>query len=249
MWPKGLRRLQMGPLRVPDDGGNTGGGDGGDDKSKSNKIKVGDTEYDPKDLESATSLYKALQDPETGMEIIKTLAKRAGLLDKEGDIKVKPGETQKEAESRAAKFLRKRLGKDYDKFSDSIGPALDELIQEALEERFGEAEANNTKNSWDKEVDKFNDNYTLTPEIEETMQELMQDSPPNFKAPKFNAQRYLGRMYRAAVEELGIENPTKPKRTTKEDVPDFVVRERPKNASLDDAIEAAMRGIRFKPKE
>lgn len=228
-----------------------GSGDTKEEPVVSNKIKIGTKEYDPDHASSALSLYEALQDPETGREIIETLAKRAGILDKTGDIKVKPGETKGEAESRAAKFLKKRLGADYTKFSDSIGPALDDLIAEVLDERFGAAEAATTKTNWDKAVDAFNDDYVLTEEIETTMKELMEDSPPNFNRKGFKADRYLGRIYKSACEELGVEAKTnRPaarsrSRSNDDELPDFVVRDAPKNVSIDDAVEAAMKGIKF----
>lgn len=251
-----MRWPNLSTLRGPagEDGAEGGGGD---EKKVSTKTKIGDNEYENKDLESSISLYKALQDPETGKEIIETLARKAGLLDKEGDVKVKPNETQKQAESRVAKALKAKLGKDYEKFADSVGPAFDEIIEDMLNERLGARDQQNTAKTWSDAVDKFNDSYELTPDIEEAMQEIMAEAPPNFKSDKFNPQRYLTRIYKNAVEELGAA--IKPKKGTSrstrsstrgndDELPEIIVRDAPKNVSIDDAVEAAMKGIRFRRK-
>src|SRR5690349_635445 len=112
---------------------------------KSDKIKVGDKEYDPKTLSSALTLYEGLQDETTGREIIGTLAQRIGLLDKSGEIKPKPGETPKETKSRAAERLKNKLGKEYSQFADSVGPVFDEIVEEYVNERLGEANSNSTQ--------------------------------------------------------------------------------------------------------
>jgi hypothetical protein len=223
-------------------------GDKGD-KGKASKIKIGDDEVDLSEVTSAVSLYKALQDPETGSEIIETLARRAGLLDRKGDLKSSDAAAEKKIDSISKKFLKEALGKDYDTFSDKVGPVFDKIIQHFMAEHSGKASQETAQSAWEKSVDDFIGEYHVTPKIERVMQELIADAPPNIGRKGFNHSRYLTRIYKAAVEELG-ETPTPPrsKQNSRKDdsIADFVVRDAPKELTLDDAIEAAMKGIRFR---
>jgi hypothetical protein len=246
MWPR------MSTLWAPEEGAPSGSGDEKKNEPKNTKLKIGSKEYEPKSAEAAMSLYEALQDEDTGKEIIETLARRAGLLDKK-DLEPKKDETKKEAESRVAKALKKKLGKDYEKFSDAVGPAFDEILEEILNERFMERDSNNQTKSWSDNVDTFISNHEFTPEIETAMKEYIDDSPPNVGRKGFDAQRYLNRVYKAACEELEVEPKEKGSKKKRgdstEDLPDFVIRDAPKNATLDDAVEAAIKGIRFKKRD
>ena len=244
IWPKGNspRLYEATEAETP-----SGSGSG---TPVSNKLKIGSQEYAPELAESAMSLYNALSDPDTGQEIIRRLADKAGLLNTPKSV-----ESQSHAEDRMEgaihKALKGKLGKDYEKFSDAVGPALDEAIQSIINERFQQATVTNTQSGWEKSVDKFNGEYTLTPEIEEAMRELIEDAPPNLSRKGFDAQKYLDRMYNAAVDELGIEKPrrksgTRGKEERDDEFPEFVVRPRPERVTVNDAVEAAMQGIRFR---
>lgn len=261
MWPKNVLFEEAG------DGAGSGSGSGADDKPvapKSGKLKLDDNEeYDVKDLKSAISLYKALQDESTGREIIQTLAQRAGLLDKSGEVKKKPGESDKAAESRVAAALKKKLGKEYSQFADSVGPAFDEILDEMLAEKLGADKGERAQEKWEAAVDKFNSEYETTSEIEEAMKELIEEAPPNFSRKGFDPARYLARMYKAACEDLDEQPKIKTNRRGKgetargrnsgaaesDGAPDIVIRDAPKGVTLEDAVEAAMKGIRFKRKE
>lgn len=201
------------------------------------------------DTEAALSLYRALKDPDTANEIVETLANKVGLRDKWAKD-LTPKQVEKKLESLSAKFLREALGDKYTEFADKTGPAFDRAIEAMLNQRFGEQEAQTGLEKWEGAVDKFMSTATLTKEIEATMNELMADSPPNTNRKGFNAQKYLMRQYNNAVAELGIEAPKAPNsRASKGDddgIPEFVIRDAPKNASIDDAIDAALKGIRFR---
>ncbi len=220
------------------------------DEPKGTKFKIGDEEVEEKTLSSAYSLFKALQDPETGREIIETLARKSGLLD---EVKPKDKEDVKDKlEGKITKYLKAKLGKDFEKFSDSVGPVMDQAIKEYLDEHSSKFESASTGRTWESNVDKFMEEHTLTTEVEDVMKELISDSPPNLKKQGFDAQKYLARMYKNAIEELGIEEPkskksgkSKSSHSEDDETPDFVVRPMPKNVSLDDAVEAAAKGIRF----
>lgn len=226
----------------PGDKGGTG-----DKDPKETKIKVGSREYDNKSLEAATTLYDALQDESTGREIIETLARRAGLLDKK---EVKEDKPKDKVESRSAKKLREKFGKDYEKFADTLGPALDELLEERLEELRGGMEAEGSQAKWESSVDKFINKYQVTPELEEAMQELIEESPPNTRGARFNADRYLTRIYKNACEQLEVEPIEVPvkssSRSKDEGFPDIKEIPAPKGMTLDDAVELAMKGIRVR---
>lgn len=244
-------------LYAPEGEGGGGDGKGPDDKVKGNgKLKVGGTEYEEADLNSAISLYKALQDEDTGKEIITRLATKAGLLNPEGTVKRKEGETKKEAESRAVKILKSKLGKDYEKFADAIGPAFDEIIEDALKDikgRLDQPAPVITQREWNKEVETFMENYDLDSDLETAMMEAINDTPPKIHSENFDPKKYLRRRYMEACEELGVEPKNKTKqnkrgssrRDNDDEFPDVQDREAPKGVTLDDAIEAAMRGIRY----
>lgn len=249
-------RWFYGPLREEAGDGKEGTGDDGKGKGGSSKLKIAGVEYEESDASSAMSLYKALQDPDTGKEIVETLARKAGLLDKEGDIKKKPGETDKAAKTRVAAHLKKKLGKDFDQFSDTVGPALEEIFEEMLAERDSSSSRESAKDKWDGAVDTFNSQYVTTPEIEDLMKEMIEDSPPNMGRKNFDPQRYLARIYKAACQEADQEPKEKQASNKKGSSPrgrnsdgddsGIVVRDAPKNLTIDDAVEAAMKGIRFR---
>jgi hypothetical protein len=231
------------------------GGGGGDKTPVADKPDDKAPKSD-KDTEAALALYRALQDPDIGTEVIENLARRAGLLERDKGRRSKDNDDDnKPKESRAAKLLKAKLGKDYEKFADTVGPAFDEILAEAIGELKNSHNVDRETEKWGNQVDKFMDSHTLTEDIENKMRELMEEAPPNNTKKGFDAQRYLSRMYKNACEELDIEVP-KARRSRSNDnddtddgnPPRFVIRERPKGATIDDAVEAAMQGIRFKRK-
>lgn len=244
------------PLRDKAVEGNDGGGGGGDKSGDVNQPPVDDKNKGgdhkaAKETEAALALYRALQDPDISGDVIENLARRAGLLDRDKNRRSKDSDDDRPGESRAAKKLREKLGKDYEKFADTVGPAFDELIAEAVNELRSHSTAERETDRWASQVDKFMESHELTEEIEDKMKELMEDSPPNTGRRGFDSQKYLTRMYKNACEELDIEVPKPKGKSRREDsddndTPRFVLRDRPKGATLDDAVEAAMRGIKFK---
>lgn len=211
------------------------------------KLQINGKEVDPETASSALSLYNALRDPDTSTELVENLARRMGLLDKKGELK--PEVTEQKLQGRIHKAFRSKLGADYEKFADIVGPLLDSTIEEMFAEKLGEVENKGRSTSWASSVDNFADSHELTPDIERKMRELMEDAPPNIRGATFKADKYLSRMYNSAVDELGIEKPrTKSRRRNEDedDAPEFVVREKPKNIGISDAVEAALKGIRFK---
>lgn len=254
-----FRWLDQGTIMAAAAGAESSGGkednkENNESAADPNKVKIGSKEYDSNHAQSALTLYEALQDETTGKEIIETLARRAGLLGK--DDKPVEGITRKESEAKleslSTKVLKQKLGKDYEKFADAVGPAFDDIIKEYLDTRFGEVRQQQQATTWGDSVDTFIGQHELTPEIETQMQELIELQPPNFNSKKFNAQKYLTKIYKDSLEELDIEAP-EPKarkgrgRSQTDDIlPDFVIRDKPKGATIDDAVEAALKGIRFR---
>lgn len=236
-----------------DDAGDKNDKGTGDAEDQEETIKIDGKDVDIKIAKSALSLHKALADPETAEELVKYLAQKAGLLDKKDDIK--PGTDKAVAEGRIHKALKTKLGKDYEKFSDLVGPALDEAIQDYLKEEIGKASRSSAEDRWSNTIDKFTETHEMTEDIEDKMKELMEEAPPNVGRKGFDGAKYLERMWKSALDELGIEAP-KPKKSGKlrsssaeeddDSLPGVVVRKAPKGLTLDDAIEAAMKGIRLK---
>lgn len=221
-----------------------------DDKKEPKDIKNNESDLDENELKSATSLYKALKDPDTANEIIESLARRAGLLDRKGDLVNEDGKNKKDIKEKAQdkihKALRTKLGKDYEKFSDTIGPILDEAIQDYLKEHITKVDSKTNESKWSDAVDTFMEGREIPKKVENKMQELMEEAPPNFSGKTFNAKRYLERMYKNALEDLDMEAPDKNKEEEIKLPGNFRVVKRPEKVSTDDAIEAAMKGIRFK---
>lgn len=220
-----------------------------DPKDQNNKPDVDDDGLSEEEQKSARSLYKALKDPETAQELIETLAKRAGILDKKGE----PREDKKATEKKLGKItnaLTKKLGKDFEKFSEMVGPALDEAIDEIIEERFGNVEANSTSDKWEESVDKFLENHETTSKVEKKMLEIIERNPPNLSRKGFKASEYLEDMWELAHRKLGISVPAEKeeRRRGLRDIPDITEKTVDKNISIDDAIDLAMKGIRIRRK-
>lgn len=208
--------------------------------------KAEDHGLDEGELKSATSLYKALKDPETANEIIESLARRAGLIDKKGDLKDDKKDI-KNVDGKIHKVLKAKLGKDYEKFSDTIGPLLDEAVREYLNEHTSKITATSEAEKWSNAVDNFIENREMPKKVEAKMQELIEEAPPNMGSKTFNAKRYLERMWKAALSELDMPVPGKDETDEIKDFPkNFKVIARPEKVSTDDAIDYAMKGIKLK---
>lgn len=226
--------------------------EGGEQESGKGKLKIGNFEIDAKSAESAIQLYRALQDPETGAEIVESLARRAGLLDKKGNLE-DTSQSDKKIEGKIKKALKAKLGKDYEQFSELVGDVLDEAVKEYVDEIKESGSRESRANSWNSQVEKFLEDHVLTEDIEDKMKELMDEAPPNTKSSNFDPQRYLRRMYKNALEDLEIEEPEPPKKKSgtsrksrNDDAPDFVERKVNRPPTVDEAIDAALKGIRLK---
>lgn len=245
-WPRAV-------LRFPETEGGGGGGDKTPESEVPKTFKIGNKEIAISELESAHSLYSALQDKDTATEIIGTLARRAGLIKD-----IKEADTPKEKkiiEGKITKLIKSKLGKDGTQFADTIGSLLDEAVQEYLEEhstKIGEA---SHATGWEGEIETFVETHELTDEIDTEMRRLITRNggvPRGLKGKA--AQEFLDDMFELAVHKLGDgeEKPrkgvqsTRNRRSEVDDLPEFREVARPKTVSVDDAVEAAMRGIKFK---
>lgn len=258
-WPNWL---SAGVLMIPENemGGGTGTGTGTGTETPAAKttITIGGKEYTPEQAQAAISLHNALSDEDTGKEIVTQLAQRLGLLNKDGDLKdgKNTPESREKLEGKIHKTLKSKLGKEYAAFADLVGPALDEAVNELLGEVRGTVEKTVTDQTWSDGVNKFLESHTLTDEIQDKMKELVEEAPPNVKNKNFDQQKYLGRVYKQAIEELGVEAPKAPRKSRADDEgddegrPKIVVRERPTMASnedrLDRIVEDSMKGIRYR---
>jgi chorismate mutase len=247
-WPKDV-------LRLPAEGeAPSAGGDVKVPAEIEKTFNINGKEVSPEVAASALNLYNALGDPETSSVLIRTLAERAGILKEDGEIKGDKNKAADKMEGRITRILKSKLGKDYEKFSDTLGPLIDEGIQEYLEEHMSKIGDTQAAGSWADAVDNFTETHTLTDDISSKMTEIINRSGgrPNLKGKE--ATEYLNDMYELAVHKLGIEPPDNPKETRKgrnrraiDDMPEFREERRPKGPmSIDDAVEAAMRGVRFK---
>lgn len=244
----------IGPFREEAVDGEPKSGAGGGEEPTTFKINGKDIPIET--LSAALNLHSAMGNPEIATEIVGTLARNLGLLDKAGDVK-DPKEAQTKLEGRVTKLLKSKLGKDYEKFSDAIGPVMDEAIQEYLNEHAASVESTSGEATWSGEVEHFTDTHTLTTEVETKMEEIIKRNggiPKGLKGKA--AQEYLSDMYELAVKKLGgivqetdnddEERPLRTRRGRRER-PEFREVERPKGVlSLDQIVDAAMRGQRFR---
>ena len=245
-WPTRILREEAGT--------GEGGAGGGGGTTPLTSFKIGGKEVSVEDATTAVNLFNALNDPNIGIDVITSLASKAGILDKKGDLNVTESRAEKILEGKVTKMLRTKLGKDYEKFADSVGPALDEAIQSYLEDHKVSTETRTAETAWGTAVESFTDSHATTPTIERQMTNLIQRNggvPAHLSIKE--AKEYLEDMYELAIHKLGIELPDNPKeskprsRRGVDDVPEFREEARPKGrVSIDDAVEAAIRGVRFR---
>lgn len=224
-----------------------------------NKVKLGTKEYNINEAESAMNLYNSLKDENTGKEIIEQLARKIGLLDKKDEPIKKPGETDAAAERRFQKTLKAKLGPDFAKFADMVGPVLDDVIEEMFEEHRTSLEGTSDASTWEDETDRFIEGHEINDDIQNKMMEIIKRDggvPKGLKGKK--AQEYLDDKYVLAIHRLGLElkdDGEGPKahvgrrsRRALDEIPEFREEKRPKGPlTIDQIVDAASRGIRFKP--
>lgn len=239
--------------------GNGGGSEKGGGESAPKTFNVNGKDVPIETLSQALNLHNALADPDTGKEIIEQLARRTGLLDKNDDLKGSPEKAGRVLEGRVQKMLKSKFGKEYEKFADTLGPVLDEAIQEYLEEHKTTIETKSTEGGWADAVDKFTESHRISDEVGKEMERLIKRNGgrPNIKGKE--ATEYLSDMYQLAVNKLGgkieevddedDERDNRPRTTRRNrgpERPEFREVARPKNPSLDEIVDAAMRGQRFR---
>lgn len=249
-WPFGITELLR---EEAPDGEAGGGGAAGGEVEIPKSFRVAGKNVDAATVEAALNLHNALADESIGPTIIEELARRSGILDKKGDLKISETAAANKLEGRMHKLLKGKLGKDYEKFADIMGPIMDEGIQEYLEEHRGSVETSRGESAWQSEVERFTDTHTITDDIGAKMQQLIERNGgvPALKGSKAS-QEYLDDMYEMAVKKLGIQIPDNPRergrnRRDQDDAPEFREVARPKGVvSIDDIVDAAMRGQRFR---
>ncbi len=248
------------------EGGGGGEGEGEGGKAAPKTVNINGKDVPIETLSSAMGLYTALADENTGKEIIEQLARRTGLL-KEDDTKITP-KIEKALEGKFTKLMKQKLGKDYDKFSDMLGPLFDEHIDALREEIKSEVSGKAESGDWEAISEAFIEDNKFTPELEKEMTRLINRNggrPAGLKGKA--AREYLKDMYDLAAHKLGLtdddlENDDEPderearrgvrgrtrnRRSLRDEIPDFREEPRPKGPlSIDQIVDAAMRGVRYK---
>jgi hypothetical protein len=239
----------------------TGDGDGsGGGTVQKTTVTINGKEVPIETVSSAYNLYQSLGDPETGKEIIHQLALRTGIL-KEGEAPTKSEE--KKLENKFTKLMKTKLGKEYDKFSDLLGPVFDEAMESFRNELKDELSTTSDSTSWSAISEAFVESNEFTPEIETEMARLINRNggrPAGLKGKA--AKEYLQDMYDLAIKKLGLthvpdnreaddddsrEVQPRRRRSKRSEIPEFREEARPKGPlTIDQIVEAASRGIRFK---
>jgi len=249
----------IGPFRAPEDevpSGGTGTGTGTEGEVPK-VFKIAGKDIPVETLEASLNLYNSMSDPELSKEIIGTLADRMGLLNKDGKLKGDREAAGDKIETRFQKLLKTKLGKDYEKFADTLGPLLDEGIQEYLNEHKSNTDGARSGEAWADAVDRFTGTHQLTPEVSAEMERIIKRNGGRPDVKGKAALEYLDDMYSLAVRKLGgvvqedvddrsdddeeDERPAPRRRR-----PAFRYVQRPANPTIDQIVDAAMKGQRFK---
>lgn len=224
-------------------------------KEEAKKEEVTSDE-DSEEASQALELYKSLKGPE-GRTIIANLAKRAGLIKEEDFTKL----TEVKKTKAVKDVIKDALGTEYEFLADRLGGALDEIIHsqmEAIEARFTLSAKEAANQEADTALNKVNVKFKDFKKFETQIYDLMQSMPFTGKG-KLTMENYLIHLYNIAKNGNEKDSSSsdlvrtvdKMKENAQDanlvssDVSSSRVKRGPVKPTLDEALEAASKGIRF----
>lgn len=202
----------------------------------------------PEEIEKALNVYKALNDPNTGPQVVRMMADQLGITEKE----VKK-ELQKPT---AVDFFREALGPDYEFLAPKLGGAIDQYMQANLAPMRQQIERANVAQEFNRAIEAVN---TKTKgDFNKHEAEIVKMMDVVKPAPGVSTEKYLDTLYKLAKSEKASAPSSQVKavvskmqQNAQENLPspsaateNRVVRG-PSLPSLEDSIAAALRNERF----
>ena len=158
-------------------------------------------EEEVKEAEEALKIYNLLKDPQQSKEIVRFLARQAGL-------EIKEGESEKKATKAAVDVLVESLGEEYKFLAPKLLPGLKALINEeviGIKQALMQGERQKLSQDYDSAWESLNEQTEGDFEKHgESIIKAMEEFPYSGKQP---IKQYLGRLYKM----VGGEKPTEKK--------------------------------------
>lgn len=151
------------------------------------------------EAKEALKIYNLLKDPKQGKEVVRFLARQAGL-------EIKEGATEKEVRKNAADVLKESLGNEYEFLAPKLLPGLRALIDEevaAVKRALIEDQRAKLSQDYDNAWEALNEQTDGDFESRgEEIIKAMEEFPYSGKQP---IKQYLGRIYKMVGGEKPVE--------------------------------------------
>ena len=152
-----------------------------------------------KEAEEALKIYNLLKDPTQGKEVVRFLARQAGL-------EIREGESKERVTKAATDILKESLGAEYEFLAPKLLPGLRALIQEEVSQvkrAIQEGERAKLSSDYDNAWEALNDQTEGDFEKHgESIIKAMEEFPYSGKQP---IKQYLGRLYKMVGGEKAVE--------------------------------------------
>ncbi|HSX39346.1 MAG TPA: hypothetical protein VLI92_02030 [Candidatus Saccharimonadales bacterium] len=231
-------------------------------KETSTEVKTSETTQQPsaeevartEKLDKAIRLYEALEDPNVGPSVLRTLAEKAGLLGLNAD------KTPKQITKSVVDTLKESLGAEYEFLADRLADGIDTIVKQIVTEQLKPVQAQTqeaveraVKADVDSAFAKFESTHKDFKEHEVAMTELSKKLPYTGDYPM---EEYLDNLYKIVTtdkKEAKVIQKTVDKinknaqelRDSSTEVQETRITKGSKLPSLNEAVAAAMRNERF----
>lgn len=197
----------------------------------------------------ALEFYEALTGP-NGMKVLEQVAKQF-------DMRLTTEKDVEKVVNKAASIFQQELGEDYEFLAPKLEKAVDRYIKEKVEPQIEAAKVSSAENRYNQAIDNFyRRNGIPKEERAEVYKELDKASKRLGLVDGESLDDYLDDLYTlVSTKNTGlkekIERATKIRRNLdEEEVPpygsgEFSIKPGPKNPTIEEAVEAAARGIKW----
>lgn len=151
--------------------------------------------------EQALSLFRALKDPNRAADVIRVMAKEAGLLETKAE--------KKEAERTIEEIIKEGLGEEYEFLSEKLGPVIKQAVEFAtkdIREKTDATEKEREAEKINREIESVLNKYADAAKLEPDVLALMNEILPS---PGQKVDVYFERLLKIAAAERGITLRTK----------------------------------------
>lgn len=205
-------------------------------------------------LDKAIRLYEALEDPNVGPGVLRTLAEKAGILG------TQEGKTEKQITKSVVEVLKESLGTEYEFLADRLAHGIDLIVKQTVAEqikpvqtRTDEAIERAVKAEVDATFEKFHSAHKDAKDYDKEMTELSKRLPYTGDYPM---EEYLENLYKIVTtdkKEAKVIKTTVDKinknaqelRDSSTEVQETRVKTGSKLPSLNEAVAAAFRNERL----